>query len=903
MPEFSRQAIKRVLLATTCGLMIASAAHAADAATRRFDIQPQPLGSALTQFAQQSQMEIAFRAEVTRGKRVGALRGALVPQQALNELLAGSGLTYRTTSSGAILIAENRQAAETPSRPPVLAPNEGARRRTDTVSAPEAGSAASAAATDPADALGEIIVTAQKRSQSINDVGLTIAALGVETLEKQGIRSLDDLARSVPGLSYAGTDFGTPVFTLRGVGFYDNSLAASPTTSVYVDEVPLPFPVMTANTNLDLERIEVLKGPQGTLFGQNSTGGAINFIAAKPTTDLSAGMNVTVGRFGQGEANAYVSGPVTDTLGVRLAGQYGYGDPWQRSFTRDDSLGKRNLLNGRLLVDWAPTPDLKIKLNLNGWRDRSDPQAGQYFATFPQVVVPDGSSIDPVLRTYPFAPSDPRAADWNPSFRPKGDKWQYQAALRADLNLSDDIVLTSLTSYVRFHTRQTLDRDSITVKDQEFVDIGSVKSLTQELRVAGGEGTSFRWVFGGNYEHSKVFEKTLNDYSESTVANVLDVRKGIVTAANNFRNYALFGNAEYDITPELTFKAGARYTNARRRADLCTFDAGDGKSNAFAVMFARLLNPGLVIPDLQPGDCTTLNSQFLPARFLNTLKEHNFSWRVGFDYKPSRDVLFYVNVSKGYKAGGYPTTAGFVDTGLLPVTQESLLDYEGGFKAKLLGRSLGLNGAVFYYDYRNKQLLTKVIDPVVGLVPALANIPKSEVKGAELELTAAPVDGLHLNAVVTYLDAQITKYSGVNAGGVQADFAGTKIPFTPKWQYSANVDYELPATGPVRPFVGATLTKRAGTSSIVGGATGAVIVPGYRSLVPIGDTYDIPGYALLDLRAGVEADDGRWRLMIWGKNVANKYYWQNVVTVYDVVTRFAGMPATYGVTFSYKFDR
>jgi outer membrane receptor protein involved in Fe transport len=903
MPEISHRAVKRALLATIAGLTIASAAHAAERATRRFDIQPQALGSALTQFAQQSQMEISFRADMTRGKRVDALRGNLAPQQALSELLDGSGLTYRMTSSGTILIAERRQAAETPPSPPAIAPVEGAGRRMDNAPSPKADNLASTGANDPDDALGEIIVTAQKRAQSINDVGLTITALGVDTLKRQGINTLEELARSVPGLTYAATDYGTPVFTLRGVGFYDYSLAGYPTTSVYVDEVPLPFPVLTTHANLDLERVEVLKGPQGTLFGQNSTGGAINYIVAKPTNALAGGIDVSVGRFGQGAANGFVSGPITDTLGVRLAGQYDYGSPWQRSFTRDDRLGRRNVLNGRLLVDWKPSPNLKILLNLNGWRDRSDPQAGQYIATFPQTPTPDGSSLDPVLRTYPFAPDDPRAADWSPDHRPSASKRQYQAALRADLKLNDTIVLTSISSYVDYHTRQMLDMDGTTVQDFDQRNFGSIKSLTQELRVAGGEGTPFRWVAGANYERSKTFEQDDYLYGQSTVANTYGVTENAATSDQKMRNFALFANGEYDIAARLTLKAGGRYTSAKRTANMCTFDLGSGRSNAFVTAFARFLNPGVFIPDLRFGQCTTLDLNNRPARFIDTLKEHNFSWRVGVDYKPTRDLLLYANVAKGYKAGSYPIVGAFNFSSYFPVVQESLLDYEAGFKAKLFDRKVGLNGAVFYYDYRNKQLLTKVIDLVVGVVPALANIPKSRVKGAELELTAAPIEGLRLSGSVTYLDAKITRYTGVNAGGIAADFAGTDIPFTSKWQYVANADYNMPSIGAVRPFIGASLTGRSRAISIVGGASGALPQPGYRSKVSLADTYELPRYALLDLRAGVEAEDGSWRVMVWGKNVTNKYYWQNVVTSYDVVTRYAGQPATYGVTFSHMFER
>jgi outer membrane receptor protein involved in Fe transport len=751
--------------------------------------------------------------------------------------------------------------------------------------------------------IADIIVTAQKRAQSINDVGLTITALGSDTLDKQGIKTLEDLSKSVPGLTYAVTDFGTPIFTLRGVGFYDNSLGGYPTTSVYVDEVPLPFPVMASHANLDLERVEVLKGPQGTLFGQNSTGGAINYIAAKPTDVLAAGIDVTVGRFGQGEANGFISGPITETLGVRLSGQYDYGSPWQRSYTRDDSLGRRNAINGRLLVDWKPTDTLKITLNLNGWRDRSDPRAGQFVAIFPQISGAGGTSaVLPLFNTYPFSPEDPRAADWDPDHRPRANHSQFQAALRADLDLTDDIVLTSIASYVRYKTNQRLDLDATTGELFQYLDKGNIRSFTQELRLAGGEGTAFRWVVGGNYEKSSTYERTHQTYGDSTIRAISSV------LGNNFtnqdiRNYAIFANGEYDIISGVTFKAGARYTNTRNEGNLCTFGSVNAAGQSvFAANFRRLV-PGAPVPPLGPDGCTVLLPTLLPGPFIDTLKDNNVSWRVGVDYKASRDLLLYVNVAKGYKAGNYPTSGATIYTSYLPVKAEALLDYEAGFKAKFLDHKLGLNGAVFYYDYSNKQLLTKQRDPIAGLIPRLENVPKSRVKGIELEMTAKPFEGLSLSGGVTYLDAEITKYIGVNSGGATADFKGTAMPFTPKWQYSATVDYDFPAIDTFHPFVGASLTGRTSTTSIVGSAVGAIIRPGFRSLVPVQDIYDIPSRTILDLRAGIEAEDGSWRLMVWGKNVTNKYYWTNITAAFEGVTRWGSQPATYGVTFGYKFGQ
>jgi outer membrane receptor protein involved in Fe transport len=750
--------------------------------------------------------------------------------------------------------------------------------------------------------VADIIVTAQKRAQSINDVGLTITALGTEALQKQGIQSLGDLAKMVPGLSYAPTDFGTPIFTLRGVGYYDNTLSGYPTTSVYVDEVPLPFPVMAAHASLDLERVEVLKGPQGTLFGQNSTGGAINYIAAKPTDTLAAGVDATIGRFGQGEANGYISGPITDTLGVRLSGQYGFGNGWQKSYTRDDSSGKRNYLNGRMLTAWQAAPGLKIQLNLNGWRDRSDPLAAQLAGVFPQFEGPNGESlVDPAFDAYPFAPTNARAADWRPEHRPKGDRWQYQGALRADLDVTDNVVLTSISSYTKFHTNQQFDMDGTSLRVFEYNIHGGIKSFTQELRLAGGEGTALHWVIGGNYEDSRTAEFQEQHYEDSTITKALPTASGATEGFSKKRNLAVFASADYEIAPGLTLKAGGRYTESRQRFNECTHDTGDGTSNATVAFVYPLYHNGAPAPALTNDTCIVFDENFEFGPFNDTLKENNVSWRAGADYKVNRDLLLYVNVAKGYKAGGYPTTGALFQTSYLPVKQESLLDYEAGFKAQLADRRVSLNGAVFWYDYRNKQLLTRIIDPFAGLIPALANIPKSRVRGAELELTAVPVEGLQISGGVTYLDAKITNYTGINAGGVPSDFAGTDIPFTSKWQYVASVDYAVPMEGSFRPFVGATLSGRSSATSIVGSAVGAVQRAGFRSLVPINQVYDMPGYALLDLRVGIENPDGDWRLTFWGRNVTNKYYIQNIVTSFESIGRYAGQPATYGVTFMHKF--
>jgi len=242
-----------------------------------------------------------------------------------------------------------------------------------------AATAATAHAADSVPAIEEnsdssvIVVTAQKRSERLTDVPLSIAAASGDELARKGITDTAQLTKLVTGFAYQQGSYGTPVFSIRGIGYYDLAVLGGPTVAAYVDQVPLPLSSMTRGATLDLERVEVLKGPQGTLFGQNSTGGAINYIAAKPTDELAAGFEIGYGRFNEVTADAFVSGPLTDTLRARVAVRQESMGGWQRSMTRPgDTLGKKRFYNGRLLLDWQPTETLQFELNVSGWQDRSD---------------------------------------------------------------------------------------------------------------------------------------------------------------------------------------------------------------------------------------------------------------------------------------------------------------------------------------------------------------------------------------------------------------------------------------------------------------------------------------------------------------------------------------------------
>jgi iron complex outermembrane receptor protein len=741
----------------------------------------------------------------------------------------------------------------------------------------------------------DIVVTANKREQKLNDVGISVTAIGASQLQERQILSLQDIAQSVPGLTFSPSASNTPVYTLRGVGFNDTTLGAYPDVSVYLDQAPLPFPVMTKLTAFDLERIEVLKGPQGTLFGNNATGGAINYIAAKPTNHFEAGASIGYGRFNQITGDAYVSGPVTETLGVRLSGHVDHGDDWQKSYSTGEKTGRKRNYAGRLLVDWQPTDRLRVNLNLNGWLERGAPQAVQVIGT--RSAIP---GVPNPVEGVPLAPENARAADFSSNIDPRNHNDLWQIAGRIDFDMTDDITVTSLTSYTDYKQRMSFDGDGVVENNADFKHFdGSIKSFSQELRLANAASNRFRWVIGGNYSSDKAKDSSHLVYGDSTIFTGAGIFESAFRANQDMKNYAAFANGEFDIGA-FTLKGGVRYTKANRKANSCFYGVPDNDSYLPFVplytFFANNLRTANGLPPIDTVDalsCMTIDTTglngntptYLPGEFTGKLNEDNVSWRAGIDYKPRPGLLLYANVSKGYKAGSFPSVAASTTEQSLPVKQESLLSYEAGIKATLLDRTLQLNAAGFYYDYRDRQIRSKLIDPNFGVLDVLVNVPKSSVAGFEVELNAQPIRGFNAYANFTYLDSEIKRFVGLSAEGVAGNFKGDPLPYTPKYQIGTGLGYEFDVSDRLKMSAGADLTFRSETNAIIGGS----------------QLFDIRDYTLLDLRAGIKDADDRWSLQFWGKNVTNEYYWTNVASFFDTYTRWAGQPATYGATFSVKF--
>jgi outer membrane receptor protein involved in Fe transport len=938
-----------------------------------------------------------------------------------------------------------------------------------------AAAAATAEATGGDVTVGELVVTAQKREENIQNVGMSIQAASGERLTKLGITSTADLQKVVPGFEVTPNYYGTVVYTIRGVGFQDTSLAGSPTVTVYLDEVPLPFSILTAGATLDLQRVEVLKGPQGTLFGNNATAGAINYIANKPTETFQAGGDFSFGNFATVLAQAYVSGPLTDGLTARLAVQSNTSGAWQKGYgpQSGQDTGGQDFLNGRIELAWKPNDKFRALFTVSGWSDRGFNQVGQLYG----LAGGRNHAMPPFLLNYPLAPHDDQSASWMscvndspwdpiagqtlgdqyltpqypdgtpvgpPDVRPPAGLTQglapagytgsavhgnnaesesngtngstaavlqgaqpthcvpmrrannfFNVSLRMDYDVGNNMTVTSLTSFERFNRHAGVDGAGVPEQDYQSLQVGKITSVYQELRLSGKFWGKGDWIFGGNYQYDSTWDRFLQSYNGSTASPTAIPYSGLCfaglgacTPAETFGNpaynaalyplglddtlgptepadfqrnntYAVYLSGEYPVLPNLTLLAGVRYTEADKLGGTCGQDGGDGSWSTVASQISdllELLNPagylaqtyGAATPanpingyisavdaylnhqgrgiNAGPGKCGTTGfapyfqsyGDKFPGGFLN---QSNVSWRAGANWKVTPETLLYLIISQGYKGGSFPTVAMSSAAQATPVRQENLIAYEGGIKGNWLHNQLTANGAVFYYDYSNKQILGAETDPVFGPLAELVNVPKSHVIGFELSGTYTPewLKGLSIVPAVSYQYSHIDhctpspRYPGCIDGNFftpdafskTVNVTGQAFPSAPDWQASFDAEYDWKVPHDITAFFGFHVTYDDATHTGFQDNNPPVTPPVYSQALTCGgpvycyEASKVPPYTLLDLRAGIER--GPWAFQIWGHNVTNKWYWTAADRVNDTILRYTGYPTTYGITISVHY--
>jgi len=695
----------------------------------------------------------------------------------------------------------------------------------------------------------EVVVTAQRREEGLQSVPVAVAAFTPAALQNAGARDVRDLQILVPNLQFrSGNTQGSTSIFLRGVGINDFNASTTGAVGVYVDDVFVGINAAKTFNLFDTEAVEVLKGPQGTLYGRNTTGGAIKFTPRGPTEDLSADARASYGRFDEVRLEGGVGGPlVGDRLKARIAGFYLNRD----GYVSNRLTGRRNnaldLWGARLTVDWTPTDDWLIRFSVNGGESRSD--ASQYKF---RGQIPDGAGGWTDLLGYHDAAPNPDEGAYDVEGREKITV--RGGALRIEKTF-DWGVFTSITAGQRVERDLTEDADAspnAVLKGLFRVD---GEQLTQEFRLQSGDAQPLTWSLGAFYFRTRL--------STDSAYDIFRVLRDPATPGGGFdpgnligflrypyeydtESVSVFGQADYAFSDRLKATLGLRYTRDKVDFDYRTF----------------FDEPGFTLPILAYRDSRRFD---------------DLSYRLALSYRFNDDVMAYASASRGFNGGGFPGAQTTDAAALEPYRSETLTAYEVGVKAELFDRRVRFNNAAYLYKYDDLQVF--VLDNR-NLIPVArkTNGGDATIYGLETDLTAklTPELDLVLAAALTH-----SEYDVFLDGG--RSYAGNQLVNAPKFAASAALDF---------------------ARDLGGGTLKAHLDAAYQS-----DVFYTPanspafgqrGYTLVNARLGWSWAD-RWSVALWARNIFDKRYLVDATPGIGADLLHYAEPRTYGVELSYSY--
>jgi len=791
--------------------------------------------------------------------------------------------------------------------------------------------AAAAGADDEADLLRDILVTARKQAEPERMVAMPIQTVTAGALARHGIDTWSDLADHVPGLTVSPSLRGTPMPTLRGVGFNNPGLSATSPVAIYVDEGNYPFPAMNGGPMLDLERVEVLKGPQGTLFGRNATGGLLNYVTRKPGDESEGHVRVDTGSWRRYGGEAAATLPVSEALGFRVAGLIDRSAKgWQRRRSGTGRLGEDRKAAARLSMRWRYSDEGTLQASVNWWRDRSDTQAPQSFGLYPQGLIAQGLApadwpaagaaigLPPAFFTQDFASLRANRADWVTEALPWGgdtytppplslrrDNSFRSALLRADQPLGDGMTLMALAHYAHLNRREVNDATGWTIENTLLRSTGRAETFAQEVRLAG-RLAGLPWLVGVSHARDAVRDSDDAWVGTSSTLQILRAQisglaalggadaatqAGIFHGARAARNRmtqtthgtALFGEADFPLGERLTLTTGLRFSRDRTRFSGCSADLGDGN-------LAALLNPfytAIGIPvAIRPGDCVTFLGDIaaplfsggalpFPAQGLvrDRLREDSLTGRAALRWTPAEGRMIYLSFAHGSKAGGFPNLEANLASQYAPAKRERLGAVEAGAKLRW-GDRFSLSPGLFYYDYRDKQVFGAVEDIVFTALSRVVNVPRSHAWGAEVQASAALPGGWRADLAAAWLRTRIDDYIGYDEFGVLRSFVGGTFPYAPELELATTLGRNFPLPGGGNGELGVTYRHASASWADM------LRDPAFR----------IDGYDQIDLGLSLALARPDLTIRLNVQNLTNRYRWTNAYLVNDSLTRYAARP-------------
>lgn len=712
--------------------------------------------------------------------------------------------------------------------------------------------------------LEEVIVTAQKRAQSLQNVGITVNALSGEDLSELRIDTAEDIAKYTPNVDIKATNsFGNPNIAIRGVGLNDFTSNNTPTVGIYVDEVYLSSTAMMSFQMFDLERVEVLKGPQGTLYGRNTTAGAINFVTRKPSQETDAYVRATIGNYERVELEAAVGGGITESLTGRLSAKtiQQNGGYWDSSVFGEH--GEVDVYTIRGQLAWYISDTADLVLMIHGDRDRSDSPLWEGNGTFNASLFDPAftgfcdtvaaGSVKPNINCtdlygYSDPDDDPFKGDWHIPANIERDGKGGRATL--NWNFGD----TTLTSITAFESLERMANDGDTVVNPNFTQFNTlvdtdIDQFSQEIRLAGGSDL-LDWIVGGFYGKDEISDQLIV-ISPDVFGALLGISPLDTIYDQETKVKALFVHTEWHVADNVNLTAGLRYNDEEIKF------AGTTWGTIFGTTDQLSLSPA---NDKKSFDKTL--------------------WKVGIDWSPADSYMLYATVGNGFKSGGFFGGTATSPEERVPYDPEDLIAYEAGVKSRFAGNTVQLNAAVFYYDYNDIQ---QFLETTVGgvQVAKLGNIPdKSTVKGLDVDLWWLPLDGLDIRFGLGLLDTELGDFT--NEGVM---YSGNELANAPDVSSNLSARYEWDLS-----------------SSMV---MSALLAVGYSDFVFKSATNDplfsADSYTLVDGRLAIQNTARTWELALWGKNLGDEEYVQEAFGAPDLgtITRSYGVPRTYGISYSY----
>jgi iron complex outermembrane receptor protein len=707
------------------------------------------------------------------------------------------------------------------------------------------------AADDDPTKLEEIVVTAQKREQNLQDVGTSVTALDGAALARLGIKDVTELAMQVPGLQYNQFGATVTVFNLRGVSQNDFSDHQEAPIAVYEDDAYVAMPGAFAGPMFDLERVEVLRGPQGTLFGRNATGGLIQYISQKPTDTLEGYFQATVGNFRDVETEGALSGPLTDVISGRIAFSTSDHAGYITNLTGPDIENQRQAAV-RLQLRIKPSDDGEILVKIHAINN--DHEIGGIYSWAPSQpnALGQGYFVGPT-----FVGNCPQA---NGGCTPGADDSGYRnnsgnyfvqsengdgifnrtlwgANVHVNWNFNG-LNLTSVSDYLTMQKRYGEDTSLSPVSTLSYNTLQHYYQFSEELRLSETRGP-LTWIAGVYYL----------DYFTN---NFIGVDSIPAFGGDSYGNFSLathspsaFGQLEYALSDNWTAIAGARYTY-----DIKSFDY-----------------------DFQPQG---LN--YYPGTYPQAAR--NFSlptWKAEIDYKVNRDVLLYGSVNQGAKGGGWSApNSGVVNPSELPYQPEKLTSYELGEKITFLDGAARIDSSLYYYKYQDYQGFF-----LVGLASYVKNLDAKDY-GGEIEFAVVPMKGMNLQVGLSNINSQV-----FDVPEPSGQLITTQLPQAPKWSLTAAAQYEYPLRdGAVSLSADAKWNKT-------------------QYLELINAPVDLqPSYTVVNARLGYKSN-GNWDLSVYAKNAFDRIYRQYNLDLSSVGWNLGvyAPPRLYGMTYTYHFGR